>query len=66
MKKIVHFFGCGYVSNYKNRLVCEFIVTKIDDIVKHIIPFFEQHQILGSKHINFIFFNNAALIIKNK
>ena len=60
------FFGCGYVVDYKNRLVCEYIVTKIDDINKYIIPFFEQHQILGSKHINFLYFKSASLIIKNK
>jgi LAGLIDADG DNA endonuclease family protein len=39
MKRFVNFFGCGYVTNYTNRPVCEFTVTKIDHIVNHIIPF---------------------------
>lgn len=39
------FFECGYVTKYKNRLVCEFIVTKIDHIFNHIIPFFDKYNI---------------------
>ena len=66
LKSFVDFFNCGYVANYKNRLICEFIVTKIDHIIKHIIPFFEEHPILGSKYLNYLDFNSAAKIIKNK
>jgi NADH:ubiquinone oxidoreductase subunit K len=66
LESFVDFFGCGYVAKYKNRLVCEFVVTKIDDIVNNIIPFFEKHKIIGSKHSNFLDFKSAALIIKNK
>ena len=39
LESFVKFFNCGYVFNYKNRLICEFIVTKIDDINKYILPF---------------------------
>lgn len=39
LESFVKYFGCGYVHKYNNRLVCEFIVTKIDDIINHIIPF---------------------------
>jgi len=28
LESFVDFFECGYVTKYKNRLVCEFIVTK--------------------------------------
>jgi hypothetical protein len=66
LESFVDFFGCGYVAKYKNRLVCEFIVTKIDDIVNHIIPFFDIHTIRGSKYLDFLDFKSAALIIKNK
>ncbi|KAF1922133.1 uncharacterized protein M421DRAFT_105124 [Didymella exigua CBS 183.55] len=66
LESFVDFFGCGYVAKYKNRLVCEFVVTKIDDIVKNIIPFFEKHKIIGSKYSNFLDFKSAAFIIKNK
>ena len=66
LKSFVDFFNCGYVANYKNRLICEFIVTKIDHVIEHIIPFFEEHPILGSKYLNYLDFNSAAKIIKIK
>lgn len=66
LESFVYFFGCGYVTKYKNRLVCELVVTKIDDIVNNIIPFFEKHKIIGSKYSNFLDFKCAALIINNK
>ena len=39
LESLVNFFGSGYVVKYKKRAICEFIVTKIDHIVIHIIPF---------------------------
>jgi hypothetical protein len=41
-------------------------VAKIDDIVMKIIPFFEKYPIKGSKHNNYIYFKEAAFIIKSK
>jgi hypothetical protein len=54
------------VVKYNNRSVCEFIITKIDNIVNDIIPFFDKHNIRGSKYSNFLDFKSVALIIKNK
>lgn len=66
LESFIDFFGCGYVVRYKNRSMGEFVVTKIEDIVNHIIPFFDKHTIRGSKHSNYLDFKSAALIIKNK
>lgn len=66
LQSFVNFFAGGYVMNYKKRLLCEFIITKIDHITEHIIPFFDKYPILGSKHSNFLDFKRAADIIKNK
>lgn len=66
LEKFVLFFRGGYVINYKKRSVSEFIITKIDHIVEHIVPFFDKHPILGSKHLNYLDFKSAAYIIKNK
>lgn len=52
--------------NYKKRPLCEFIVTRIDILVEHTIPFFDKHPILGSKHSNFLDLKTAAYIIKDK
>lgn len=66
LKSLVEFFNCGYVSQYKNRKVCEFIVTKINDINTYIIPFFDKYKIEGSKHRDYVNFKEAAILIKNK
>jgi hypothetical protein len=42
------------------------IVTKIDHIVNHIIPFFDKYNIKGPKHEDFLYFKSATFIIKNK
>jgi len=66
LKSLVEFFNCGYVAQYKNRKVCEFITTKINDIITHIIPFFDKYKIEGSKYKNYVKFKEAAILIKNK
>jgi hypothetical protein len=52
--------------NSTKRPICEFVVAKIDLILKHIIPFFDEYPILGSKHLIYLDFKSAAYIIKNK
>lgn len=66
LKSLVEFFNCGYVAQYKNRKVCEFIITKIGDIVTNIIPFFDKYKIEGSKYKDYVNFKEAAVLIKNK
>ena len=66
LNNLVRIFNCGYVAQYKNREVCEFIVTKIDDIIVHIIPFFEKYQIKGTKYNDYLKFKEAAVLLKNK
>jgi hypothetical protein len=77
LKSLVEFFNCGYVAKYKNRKVCEFIVTKINDIITYIIPFFDKYKIEGSapavsvvdsrgKYKDYVKFKEAAILINNK
>jgi len=66
LKSLVEFFNCGYVAQYKNRKVCEFIITKIDDIITNILPFFDKYKIEGSKYKDYVNFKEAAVLIKNK
>lgn len=66
LKSLVEFFNSGYVAQYKNRKVCEFIVTKINDIILYIIPFFDKYKIEGSKYKDYVNFKEAAILIKNK
>jgi hypothetical protein len=66
LKNLVKFFNCGYVAQYKNRKVCEFIITKIDEIIINIIPFFYKYKIEGSKYKDYVNFKEAAILNKNK
>ncbi len=66
LKSLVEFFNCGYVAQYKNREVCEFIITKINDIITYIIPFFDKYKIEGSKYKDYVKFKEAAILINNK
>ena len=57
LESLVNFFGNSYVVKYKKRAICEFIVTKIDHIVIHIIPFWWKkikYTVLGSKYFNYL------------
>jgi hypothetical protein len=52
--------------SYKNRPLCDYIITKIDLIMEKVITFFNKYSVIGSKHLDFLGFENAAHIIKNK
>jgi len=66
LESFVKFFGGGFVVNYTKRPICEFVVAKIDLLLKFIIPFLDKHPILGSKHLNYLDFKSAAYIIQKK
>ena len=66
LESFLNLFGGGFVVNSTKRPICEFVVAKIDLILKHIIPFFDEYPILGSKHLIYLDFKSAAYIIKNK
>ncbi|XP_014549988.1 hypothetical protein COCVIDRAFT_43286 [Bipolaris victoriae FI3] len=51
---------------YEKRSIAEFVVTRIDDIINHVIPFFEEYSIAGSKYSNYCTFKIAAFMGKNK
>lgn len=66
LEDITKYLKCGYISTYKDRDVCEYVVTKIDDIITYIIPLFDTYPIMGSKHKDYLYFKEAAYIIKSK
>jgi len=66
LESLVGFFKCGYVVRYEKRSIAEFVVTRIDDIINHVIPLFEEYNIAGSKYSNYCSFKRAALMVKNK
>lgn len=66
LESFIYFFlNVGMWLNIKIAQF-EFIVTKFDHIVNHIIPFFDKYNIKGSKHGDLLYFKSDACIIKNK
>ena len=51
MKRLKEFLNCGNL--YKKRETFQLIVTKFEDIVTIIIPFFKKYPIRGVKAIDF-------------
>jgi len=60
-------FGCGYISKKGGNPSCfTYCVDKIADILKYVIPFFEQHPLLGEKNQNFLLFKQIVVGISRK
>lgn len=66
LESFVKLFQGGFVVNYTKRPLCEFVVAKIGLILECVIPFFDKHPILGSKHLSYLYFKKAGFIIKNR
>lgn len=66
MKSLVSYFDCGKVFIRSNKVVVDFVVTKISDLVEKVIPFFDKYKIVGIKAENFERFKQIAALIENK
>ena len=63
LMSFINYFNCGQV--YSARTWCNFKVTKLEDIIKKIIPFFKKYQIHGTKVKDFEDWCKAAELIKD-
>lgn len=67
MKSLVDYLSCGrYVAAPEGYNHGEFIVSKLSDITKIIIPFFEKYPIKGKKSLDFQDFCKVAQIMEKK
>ena len=64
MKSIIFYFGCGSYVARDNKDFGEFIVTKLQDIIEKIIPFFKKYPIEGVKSLDYAKFCEVAEIMK--
>ena len=64
MKMFIIYLECGYVI--KDRDSYCFRVTKYDDIINKIIPFFQKYPILGVKALDFEDWCRVAELMKEK
>ena len=58
--RIRDYLNCGKVHVYKNCETIYFRVSKFQDIVEKIIPFFQKYRIRGVKALDFAYFSKAA------
>lgn len=64
IRSLVEYFDCGKI--YLGKEAVWFVVTKYSDISDKIIPFFQEHKILGVKSKDFEDFCNVADIMKDQ
>jgi LAGLIDADG endonuclease len=66
MRNLVSFFECGNYFSRNNKNFGELIITKFEDLIDKVIPFFNKYPILGVKALDFEDFKKVALLMKNK
>lgn len=66
MNSLVSYFGCGRYIALNNKSFGEFVVTKLDNLINIIIPFFDKYKIEGDKFKDFQDWCRAAELMKNK
>ena len=64
MKSFISFFQCGTIR--KNRTWIDYRVTRLEDILNKIIPFFKKYPLRGVKALDFKDFCRAAELMKEK
>lgn len=65
IEKINTYFNCGRTELVRSKY-SNFVVTKFSDIIKTIIPFFENYPILGDKNKDFKKFKKIANLMTSK
>ena len=64
LKLLIEYFDCGNI--YKNGDSFDFRVSKFNDIIKIIIPFFQKYKIQGVKALDFVDFCKVAVMVEQK
>ena len=64
MRSLIGILNCGEI--YIKGEAFDFRVSKFNDIIKIIIPFFQKYKIQGVKALDFADWCRAAELMKNK
>lgn len=56
----------GFGRVHRNRKNVTFVVTSIDEIIKGLIPLFDQHSLRGSKLLSYQIFKKVSIMMANK
>lgn len=65
IKSLIEYFKAGNVYNKQGNVI-NFEVTKFEDLIDKVIPFFIKYPIIGVKALDFSDFCIVAELIKNK
>ena len=66
MKSLITILGCGRIELNLARSVVYFLVTRYEDIINKVIPFFDKYLIEGAKVSDFSNFKKAAVLMSKK
>lgn len=64
--QIKDFFKVGSVTTRPNKFNCVYRVTKIEDLIKTIIPHFIQYPLITQKHSDFLLWSKVVELMKTK
>lgn len=66
MESFIPYFNCGKLKKDSRHSVLYFTVSNFMHLIEKIVPFFQEHKILGVKSLDFEDWCKAAEIIKTK
>lgn len=66
IESLIIYFGCGYIEKDPRGPWLNFTVKNLSDIWEKIIPFFNQHPIIGIKSSDFNDWYKIAELMQNK
>lgn len=64
MKILISTLGCGRIELNLAKSAVYFLVTKYQDIVNKVIPFFDKYLIKGVKVSDYSYFKKVAILIR--
>lgn len=66
MQSLVAYFGCGKYYKQTNKYFGRFVCEDVQSILNKIIPFFNEHKIMGIKALGFQDWCGIADFVKSK
>lgn len=66
MKSLILYLGCGRVEEESKASLVYFVVSRFENIIGKVIPFFDTYPILGVKALDYACFKQVAILMKDK
>ena len=66
LQNFIHYLDCGRIEKPKNEIAVNFVVSKFNDIMGKVIPFFKKYPIIGVKALDFEDWCKVAEMSKEK